>query len=135
MDVALKITLVAAIVFMGYNIAEFAENYSKVCEKTDEFKKMAVENDAGEASLRRSNLLLSLILSLVFVGLTYLSGLAFWVTAVVAVKLVFSLYCSDSMLIRVLRVGEVSKKIYMLSKVDSLLNALLSLGIALILVL
>lgn len=120
---------------MGYNVSEFVASYQTLCEKTDEFKKMAAENENDEQMLRRSNLLLSLGLSLVFIGLTYLSGLAFWVTALVAFKLFFTLYCSDSLLVHVLRVGDVSKKFYMLSKVDALLNAFLGLGVALILVL
>ncbi|MCR5379098.1 MAG: hypothetical protein K6E57_09130 [Fibrobacter sp.] len=135
MDVALKITLIASIILMGYNVSEFVTSYEALCEKTDEFKKLAVENESNEGDLRRSNLLLSMGLSIVFIGLTYLSGLAFWITAVVAVKLFFTLYCSDSLLVCVLRVGDIPKKFYMLSKVDALLNACLGLGVALILVL
>lgn len=135
MDVALKITLVASIILLGYNVSEFVASYETVCEKTDEFKKLAGESDAKESELRRSNFLLSFVLSVVFVGLTYFSGLALWVTAVVALKLFFTLYCSDSLLVCVLRTNVLSKKFYMISKVDSLLNALLGLVIALVLVL
>lgn len=135
MDVALKITLVASIILLGYNVSEFVASYETVCEKTDEFKKLAGESDAKESELRRSNFLLSFVLSVVFIGLTYFSGLALWVTAVVALKLFFTLYCSDSLLVCVLRTNVLSKKFYMISKVDSLLNALLGLVIALVLVL
>lgn len=135
MDVALKITLVASIILMGYNISEFAASYEAVCEKTDDFKKMVVESEAKEGAVRRSNLLLSLGLSLVFVGLTYLSGLALWISGIVAAKLLFSLFCSDSLLVCVLRLGHLPKKFYMLSKVDSFFNALLGLAISFVLIL
>lgn len=135
MDIAIKMTLVASLIMMGYNISEFIASYATVCEKTQEFKKMAAETDSHENMVRRSNFILSLLLSLVFVGLTYFSGLALWIIAFVAAKLVFTLYCSDLLLVHVLRVGDVSKKFYMLTKVDALFNALLGLGIALIVVL
>ncbi len=135
MDIALKITLVASIILLGYNVSEFIASYETVCEKTDEFKRLAGESDANELELRRSNFLLSFVLSVVFIGLTYFSGLALWITAVVALKLFFTLYCSDSLLVCVMRTNALSKKFYMISKVDSLLNALLGLVIALVLVL
>lgn len=135
MEIVLKITLVASIILMGYNISEFVSSYKTVCEKTDEFKKMAMENEAKEAELRRSNFLLSFGLSAVFVVLTHFSGLAIWISAVVAAKLFFTLFCSDSLLVQILRSNKVSKKFYMLSKVDALVNALLGLVVALVLVL
>ncbi len=131
----MKITLVASIILMGYNISEFVSSYKTVCEKTDEFKKMAMENEAKEAELRRSNFLLSFLLSSIFIGLTHFSGLALWITAVVAVKLFFTLFCSDSLLVQILRSNKVSRKFYLLSKVDALVNAFLGLVIALVLVL
>ncbi|MCQ2061885.1 MAG: hypothetical protein MJY99_00920 [Fibrobacter sp.] len=135
MEIVLKITLVASIILMGYNISEFVSSYKTVCEKTDEFKKMAMENEAKEAELRRSNFLLSFLLSSIFIGLTHFSGLALWITAVVAVKLFFTLFCSDSLLVQILRSNKVSRKFYLLSKVDALVNAFLGLVIALVLVL
>lgn len=132
MDIATKITLIASLILMGYNISEFVLSYESVCEKTEEFKKMV--GDVQESTIRRSNLLLSLFLSIAFILLTYWSGLALWVTIVVAAKLVFTLCCSDLTLLHVLRVGELTKKFYMLTKVDALVNAALGFGIALIMV-
>ena len=133
MDIAVKLTLVAALVMMGYNISEFVTSYETICAKTEEFKKMMAETQEGV--VRRSNLLLSLFLSTVFTCLTYWSGLALWITAVVALKLLFTLCCSDLTLVHVLRVGDLTKKFYMLTKVDALFNAAVGLGIALIVVL
>ena len=127
MDIAVKLTLVAALVMM------FVTSYETICAKTEEFKKMMAETQEGV--VRRSNLLLSLFLSTVFTCLTYWSGLALWITAVVALKLLFTLCCSDLTLVHVLRVGDLTKKFYMLTKVDALFNAALGLGIALIVVL
>ena len=133
MDIAVKITLVASLVLMGYNISEFILSYESVCEKTEEFRKMV--DEVQEGAIRRSNFILSLFLSTAFTALTYWAGLALWITAVVALKLLFSLCCSDLTLLHVLRVGDLTKKFYMLSKVDSLVNAALGLGIAMIVVL
>ena len=38
MDIAVKLTLVAALVMMGYNISEFVTSYETICAKTEEFK-------------------------------------------------------------------------------------------------
>lgn len=135
MNIALKVTLIASIILMGYNVSEFMSSYESVCEKTDEFRRMVAENNAREFELRRSNFVLSFILSCVFVFLTFFSGLAVWVSAVIALKFAFTLYCSDSMLVQVLRSDALSKRFYMLTKIDALLNALLGLGVALVLVL
>ena len=133
MDIAVKITLVASLVLMGYNISEFIASYESVCEKTEEFRKMV--DEIHEGAIRRSNFILSLLLSTVCTALTYWSGLALWITALVALKLLFSLCCSDLTLLHVLRVGDLTKKFYMLSKVDALFNAALGFGIAMIVVL
>lgn len=134
MDVSLKLMLIASIILMGYNISEFIASYQTVCEKTDEFMKLARETDADERNLRFSNLLISVVLSVVYICLTYFSGLAVWLTVFVALKLSFTLFCSDSMLVRVLRTKVVSKKIYLISKMDALINAMIGLMIALALV-
>ena len=58
-----------------------------------------------------------------------------WITVLVAVKLVLTLFISDFALLQILRKGEFPRKTYLLSKVDAFLNALLGLVIALFLVL
>lgn len=135
MNVVVKITLIASIILLGYNFSEFLSSYKTVCEKSQEFRKLVFENSAKEFELRRSNFLMSFILSSVFVALTFFSGLAVWISIVLASKFALTLYCSDSMLIQVLRTESLPKKFYVLSKVDSLVNALLGLGVALVLVL
>jgi hypothetical protein len=134
-DIASKIMLVASILMMGYNISEFLCSYQTLSEKADDLKEIARENDAGEAAMRRSNLLLSLFLSSVYVVLIWFSGFAMWITVLVAIKLVWTLVVSDFALIQILRKGEFPRKTYLLSKVDAFLNALVGLSIALFLVL
>lgn len=135
MDIASKIMLVASILMMGYNISEFLASYQSLSEKATELKEIARENGAGEMAMRRSNFLLSFFLSVVYGVLTWFSGLALWITVLVAVKLTFTLVISDFALVQILRKGDFSRKNYLLSKVDAFLNALLGLLIALFLVL
>ena len=135
MDIASKIMLVASILMMGYNISEFLASYQSLSEKAIDLKEIAHENGAGEAAMRRSNFLLSFILSAVYVVLTRFSDFVVWITVLVAVKLVLTLFISDFALLQILRKGEFPRKTYLLSKVDAFLNALLGLVIAFFLVL
>ena len=127
--------LVASILMMGYNISEFLAGYQSLSEKAEDLKEIARENGAGEQAMRRSNFLLSFFLSAAYVVLTWFSGLAVWITVLAAVKLVFTLSISDFALVQILRSGEFSRKMYLLSKGDAFLNALLGLSISLFLVL
>ena len=135
MDIASKIMLVASILMMGYNISEFLASYQSLSEKATDLKEIARENGAGEQAMRRSNFLLSFFLSAAYVVLTWFSGLAVWITVLAMVKLVFTLSISDFALVQILRSGEFSRKMYLLSKGDAFLNALLGLSISLFLVL
>ena len=135
MDIASKIMLVASILMMGYNISEFLAGYQSLSEKAEDLKEIASENGAGEQAMRRSNFLLSFFLSAAYVVLTWFSGLAVWITVLAAVKLVFTLSISDFALVQILRSGVFSRKMYLLSKGDAFLNALLGLSISLFLVL
>ena len=127
--------LVASILMMGYNISEFLASYQSLSEKATDLKEIARENGAGEQAMRRSNFLLSFFLSAAYVVLTWFSGLAVWITVLAMVKLVFTLSISDFALVQILRSGEFSRKMYLLSKGDAFLNALLGLSISLFLVL
>ena len=127
--------LVASILMMGYNISEFLASYQSLSEKATDLREIARENGAGESAMRRSNFLLSFVLSAVYVVLTRFSDFVVWITVLVAVKLALTLFISDFALLQILRKGEFPRKTYMLSKVDAFLNALFGLAIALFLVL
>ena len=130
-----KMALVASIVLMGYNISEFAASFKTVSEKVVEFLNLARENSATDSDLRRSNLLLSCILSIGYVALVYFSDVVVWIVALVIVKLLFTLLVSDKLLIQVLKDGTLSKRYYLVSKYDALFNAVMGFAFAVILVL
>jgi len=135
MDIVIKLTLVASIVMMGYNISEFLTPYKALSLKIDEIKKVAAETKATDSDLRRSNFILSFILSVIFSVLIYFSGFAFWVFVVVVAKMVLTLYLSDSLLVCSLHADELPKKNYMITKMDALANALMGLSLAFLAVL
>ena len=134
-DYVVKITLVASIVLMGYSVSEFVASFKTVSEKIEEFLGMAKANSASNEDLRRSNFLLSGVLSFIYVLLVYFSDVVVWLVAFVFVKLAVTLFLSDKLLVQVLRDGTLSQKSFLISKYDSLLNALMGLAFALILVL
>lgn len=134
-DYIVKIALVASIILMGYNISEFAASFKTVSEKAAEFLDLAKANSATDSDLRKSNMVLSCILSIGYAVLVYFSDVVFWIVALVVVKLLFTLLVSDKLLLQVLRDGSLSKKNYLVSKFDALFNAVMGLAFALILVL
>lgn len=133
-DYVEKIALVASIVLMGYNISEFVASFKTVSEKVVEFLDLAKENSATDSDLRRSNLLLSCILSIGYVALVYFSDVVVWIVALVLIKLIFTLLVSDKLLIQVLKDGSLSRKNYLVSKFDALFNAVMGFAFAVILV-
>ena len=74
-DYVVKIALIASIILMGYNISEFVASYKVVSEKASQFLQMAKDNAASDADLRRSNLLLSSVLSIGYSVLIYFSDI------------------------------------------------------------
>ena len=86
-----KIALIASIILMGSNISEFLANFKTASEKIGELLSMAKANSATEAELRRSNIILSCILSVVYVALVYFSDIVIWIVALVVLKLLFTL--------------------------------------------
>lgn len=134
-DYVVKISLIASIILMGYSISEFAASFKTVTEKIDEFLGMAKENAATDIDLRRSNFFLSCLLSVGYAFLVYFSDVVVWLVAVIVVKLFLTLLLSDKLLVQVLRDKTLSKKSYLVSKYDSLFNAVMGFAFAMILVL
>lgn len=135
MDIAVKLTLVASIVMMGYNISEVVMPFKTLCEKFEEVKKLAKAADTSDMELRKSNILISLVLNVIFAVLIYLSGFAVWLLLLVFAKMLVTLYLSDWALVEMLRSETIEKKYYLVTKLDSLANALLGLSIAVLVVL
>lgn len=134
-DYVVKIALIASIILMGYNISEFVASYKVVSEKASQFLEMAKDNAASDVDLRRSNLLLSSVLSIGYAVLIYFSDIVFWLVAIVVIKLLVTLLLSDKVLIQVLHDKELSQKSFLVSKYDALFNAVMGLAFALVLVL
>jgi hypothetical protein len=120
---------------MGYNVSEFIASFKSVSEKPEQFLRIAKENAAMDIDLRRSNVLLSSVLSIGYSLLIYFSDIVIWLVALMAFKLLLTLLISDRVLLQVLRDRVLSKKSYIFSKFDALFNALMGLAFALILVL
>ena len=133
-DYVVKIALVASIVLMGYNISEFSASFKTVSEKVAEFLNFAKANSATESDLRKSNIVLSCVLSIGYAALVYFSDVVVWIVALVVLKLFFTLFVSDKLLLQVLKDGSLSRKNYLVSKFDALFNAVMGLTFALILV-
>lgn len=127
--------MVASIILMGYSASQFVASYATLCEKADAFRNLARENESEEMDLRRSNMVLSLLLSIGYVVLVYFSGLVPWIAVVIALKLALTLFFSDRELCMVIRGIEFKKTYFWLDKVDSFLNISLGLLVALFLVL
>ena len=132
MDIAIKMTLVASLVMMGYNLHQLVTSYEAICEKVKEFKAMAQANDSDETAVRRSNFVLTAVLSVTFVVLTYLSGLAYWVVAFVSLKMIVSMYFSHLEIGQIFREDAIRPSLFKATKVDSVLNVLTGLAIAVI---
>ena len=133
-DYVVKIALIASIIMMGYNISEFCASFKTVSEKSGEFLRLAKDNAATDADLRRSNLLLSSVLSIGYSVLIYFSDIVVWLVALLVIKLLLTLFLSDKMLIELLHDRSLSKRNYLISKYDALFNAVMGVTFALILV-
>lgn len=134
MDLVSKITLVAAVVMLGYNLYQLMTSYEAACEKVREFKQLAKESESDESAVRRSNLILTGGLSCVFVALVFLADLAYWVVACVVLKMVWTMVLSHIEIKRIFNSDEVNKDFFRWSKLDSAANALTGLAVAIVVI-
>ena len=132
MDIVLKITLVASIVMVGYNLHQLVTSYEIICEKVKEFRMLAQQNESDENAVRRSNFLLTGALSVVFVLLTYFSGLAYWLVGTVLAKMVVSMIFSHLELKQIFKDGVICPKLFRITKADAAMNVLVGLGVAVV---
>lgn len=134
MDIAIKMTLIAAVVLIGYNLSQLLSSYESVCEKVKEFKTLAAESESDEGSVMRTNMFLTGTLSLTFIVLTFFSGFALWVVAVLAVKMVITMILSHQEITRILTKDKIDLGFFKISKIDYLVNVLTGIAVAVILV-
>jgi len=135
MEVVPKITLIASIVFLGYNAYQLVADFVAVNEKFMEYRNLFTGEISDGVKLRISNFAISSILMLAYAFLAYFSGLAYGVSILIAVKLVFTLFLSDKELCYIIRGKTMNRNFFVLEKIDSFFNVLLGLSIALLLVL
>lgn len=135
MDIVFKLTLVASIIMIGYNLHSLFTSYKNICEKVKTFKRVALENDADEKGIQLSNTILTAILSLVFIILIYLSGFAYWVVCCVIFKMILSLKFSYMEISQIFKNDSIDSKLFYTIKVDSVINILVGLCIAFLVVL
>lgn len=134
MDVVAKITLVAAVVMLGYNLYQLMTSYEAVCAKIEEFKQLAKESDSDEESVKRSNFVLTGGLSCGFVVLVFLANLAYWVVALVVAKMLWTMFMSHQEIKRIFKSNEINRKFFKWTKVDAAANALTGLAVAIVVV-
>lgn len=135
MDVVSKITLVASIVLMGYSASQLVAKTAELNEKADEIRTLMKVSESRERGIRLFNFAISFTLLVAYVLLSIFSGLVYWISAIIAVKLAITLFFSDRELRMEIRGEEMDRRAILLDKADSFLNVLLGLSMALVLVL
>ena len=135
MDVVSKITLVASIVLMGYSASQLVAKPAELDEKAEEIRTLMKVSESRERGIRLFNFAISFTLLVAYVLLAIFSGLVYWISAIIAVKLAVTLFFSDRELRMEIRGEEMGRRAIMLDKADSFLNVLLGLSMALVLVL
>ena len=134
-DVAVKIMLVASVVLVGYNLSQVLAGYEAVCKKIEDFKQAAKETESGDSAVKKSNFILVLLLSAVYILLAFLCGFDYWILGVLVFKFAVTLVISNMELTRILKTGTIDKGFFLMSKTDELVNMLVGVAVALILVL
>lgn len=134
MDVVSKITLVASVVLFGYNLYQLLTSYEATCEKVEEFKHLAKEGGSDEVAVKRSNFLLTGLLSSGFCTLVYLSNLAYWVVGIVVLKMLLTVLLSHLEIERVFRSNAIDRHFFYLTKMDAAANALIGIAVAIVVI-
>lgn len=134
MDIVAKITLIAAIVMVGYNLYQLLTSYEAVCDKAKDFKDMAAEAGSDEKMVQKSNFLLTGFLSVSFVALVHFSGVKLWVVATVLLKTLLTMFLSYREVSEIFAKNEVGLLSFRVSKADAFMNVVVGLFVAIVLV-
>lgn len=134
MEVVAKLTLIASVVMFGYNLYQLLMGYETICQKAEEFKRLAVESESDEISVKWTNVLITGILSVVFTALVFFANFAYWMVGVVALKMVCTILLSHKEIERAFLPSKMDKKFFMWSKVDSAANVVMGLAVAVVLI-
>lgn len=134
MDFVAKITLVAAAILLGYNLYQLMTGYEAVCDKVEEFKRLAKESESDEIAVKRSNFVLTGLMSLTFVSLVFFSNFAYWVIGFVAAKMICTVILSHMEIVQIFSLSKIDRKFFMWTKVDAASNVAVGLAVAVVLV-
>lgn len=134
MDVIAKVTLVASVILFGYNLYQLLTSYESVCAKVDEFKQLAKESESDEATVKRSNFILTGGLSVAFVALVFFANLAYWMVTVVVLKMTWTMIMSQMEIVRIFKSSEINRNFFRWTKVDAAANALVGLAVAIVVI-
>ncbi|NLG38724.1 MAG: hypothetical protein GX545_02230 [Fibrobacter sp.] len=129
------LTIMSSVLFFGYSLSLSTNGYKSICDKAVKFKELLkMEMDASEG-IRKTNISLISAFSLAYLVLLYFSGFAYWFLGAVLLKLVSTLLLSDYFQRMVVEDKMISKRLYILMKLDSIFNAVVGLCTPLLIVL
>lgn len=129
-----KVSLIASIILWGYNLSLFLNRYVGICEKALKYRDILHQEQIALTELRKSNLKITVLATVIYLTLLYFSEFSYWFLAVIAIKFCISLYFSDLFQKCVVEGKTISKSLFWAMKIDSLINLLGAAGIAVILV-
>jgi hypothetical protein len=125
----------SSVLFFGYSLSLSTNGYKSICDKAVKFKELLkMEMDASEG-IRKTNISLISAFSLAYLVLLCFSGFAYWFLGAVLLKLVSTLLLSDYFQRMVVEDKMISKRLYILMKLDSIFNAVVGLCTPLLIVL
>lgn len=134
-NISVYLTILASVLFFGYSLSLSTNGYRTICEKAVKFREMlSMEIDAFEG-IRKTNIMLISVFSIIYLSLLYLSGYVYWFIGFVLFKLALTLFFSDLFQRAVINNKVISKRLYMFMKVDSILNSFLGLFTPLLIIL
>ncbi len=129
------LTIMSSVLFFGYSLSLTTNGYKSICDKAVKFKELLkMEMDASEG-IRKTNISLISAFSLAYLVLLHFSGFAYWFLGAVLLKLVSTLLLSDYFQRMVVEDKMISKRLYILMKLDSIFNAVVGLCTPLLIVL
>lgn len=124
-----KLTILTSIVLWGYSFSRIVDSYGVMQQKMMLFRKVIKEEMKSFENIRRANVIIVGLFSVVYLTILYFSGIAVWVLCVVLSKFTISAYFSDSFQNLAIQGKNFSKPLYIQMKVDSVLNALVGIFI------
>ncbi len=130
-----KISLLASIILMGYNLSLLFNRYISICEKALKYREILKREAMALKELRKTNIYISTFVAFVYITLLFFSEISPYFLLIIVVKFLFSLYFSDRFQICVSEGIQISKTLYWKLKLDSLVNFLGAIFIGFILVL